>query len=331
MGHMKDDYLFVSYSSKDKAFVDQVVAKLRERSINIWIDDELTKHVGEEWFDIVKDKVCSKYCKGILFFISRTSVASHQVLKELQYAKSNEVRAGHRGKDLRILPIETEKNIGFIDEWLYDLRDEKEDERDINPNWKEEQRAIDLFREICFPDNNTLRIQLTNNVDEMISHLYETLQKELPTVISMNEKTHIFKVTKKETYQYERACGSVITRDLQVLMHKPVKLILESGEKTQYPQLIELKFRDGKCLIGRKNMTGTEQADFCFDASFAFISRKHFRIEQDNGQVFIVDLGSINGTYLNDVRLQPNLRYPVVNGSVIMISQDNQLKYKVSM
>lgn len=328
---MKEDYLFVSYSSKDKVFVDQVIAKIRKRNVNIWIDDELTKHVGEEWFDIVKDKVCSKYCKGILFFISKTSVTSPQVLRELQFAKSDEVRACHRGKDIRILPIETENHIERIDEWLYDLRDEKEDERDFNSNWKEEQKAIDLCREICFPDNNTLRIRLTYNLDAMIQQLFETVQKELPSVLSKCDKTQYFGNEIRETYRFERTCGSVIGPDLTIIRHKPVKLVLASGEKSQYPQIIEPVFHDGKSVFGRKNLTGADQADYCFDTSLTFISRKHFCIEQENGQEYIVDLGSSNGTYLNGVRLQPMVRYPLMNEAVIMISRDNQLKYKVSI
>lgn len=326
---MKEDYLFISYSSRDKVFVDLVIGKLRDRNVNIWIDDELTKHVGEEWFDIVKDRVCSKYCKGVLFFISKTSVSSQQVLKELEYVKSKEVRASHRGKPLRILPIEAEKNISQIDEWLYDLRDAKEDERETNENWREEQNAIDLFREICFPDNNMLRIQLNNDIEAMIHHLFDTIQKEFPSVINDVDANIFSNMTVRETYVYER-CGRCHINPFQsVLCHKPVRLELLSQNYGLFPPVIDLYINNGKCVVGRMNLVSADQADYCFDSVLSFISRKHFCIEIDGGEILIADLGSINGTFLNGVQLQPQLRHPISTNDQIMISLENQLTYRV--
>lgn len=381
---MREDYLFVSYSSKDKVFVDLIVEKLRDQNVNIWIDDELTGHVGEEWFDIVKDRVCSKYCKGILFFISKSSVVSRQVLKELEYAKAKEVMASHRGKALRILPIESVPDIDQIDEWLYDLRDELEDERDVNENWKEEQIAIDQFREICFPDNNMLRIPFSNDTDVMISHLIETLYSELSTVISdervsdpfseddfqnssnhgreiktrkliqdaieyqPQKKTFISKEALlhdktvdisyirrsnyhigKTLYTYERGARCYIDKRLEEICFKPLILELASQNAVDFPKRIELYFCNGKCVIGRANLNGNNQADYCFPAEMTFVSRKHLCFELGEKEIFVADLGSINGTSLNGVSLEPQLRHPVTTGDLITISKDNALVYRV--
>ncbi len=54
------------------------------------------------------------------------------------------------------------------------------------------------------------------------------------------------------------------------------------------------------------------------------VSRIHARLEQQDGQIYLVDCNSTNGTFLNGVRLEPNRRYPVQAGDEIMLSD---LKY----
>jgi pSer/pThr/pTyr-binding forkhead associated (FHA) protein len=41
------------------------------------------------------------------------------------------------------------------------------------------------------------------------------------------------------------------------------------------------------------------------------VSRRHARISRRQGQVFIEDLNSLNGTFLNATRLVPELPYPL--------------------
>ena len=57
---------------------------------------------------------------------------------------------------------------------------------------------------------------------------------------------------------------------------------------------------------------------------YPVISRMHARLERQNGQIYLVDCNSTNGTYLNGVRLEPNRRYPVQEGDEIMLAD---LKY----
>ena len=49
------------------------------------------------------------------------------------------------------------------------------------------------------------------------------------------------------------------------------------------------------------------------------ISREHFKIFNENGEYFIKDLGSKNGTKLNDVKLEANNMKPLKDGDVINI------------
>ena len=47
------------------------------------------------------------------------------------------------------------------------------------------------------------------------------------------------------------------------------------------------------------------------------VSRMHCRIIIREGQSYIVDLNSLNGTSVNGVRLSPNQEYPLTTKSVI--------------
>lgn len=315
----KDDFLFVSYSSKDKQFVDEIVNSLKQQGVNIWIDDELKSHVGEEWFAPVEDRMTSKYCKGVLFFISKDSVSSKQVLREIEYTMSNEVKGSHRGQKLRILPIEVEENIKKIDEWLYDLRDAKEDEKETNEHWKEEQQTIDAIREICFPDNNIVRIQLLHDKSEMIKQLMATIKREL------------FSVLKPETVEemmYDEEDETVLVADEDVANER-IDLSLLKGADDDYPQHISLSLEKNAVIVGRYDKKGRPQADYNFPVKFAFISRKHFCIIKKEGNLYIKDLNSGNGTYLNNIELEPERLYMLQPEDVIMIAKKHNLRYSV--
>jgi hypothetical protein len=51
------------------------------------------------------------------------------------------------------------------------------------------------------------------------------------------------------------------------------------------------------------------------------ISRRHARISRRANQVFIEDLNSLNGTYLNANRLVPELPYPIKDGDQIQLGK----------
>lgn len=51
------------------------------------------------------------------------------------------------------------------------------------------------------------------------------------------------------------------------------------------------------------------------------VSRRHAKIIQRKGDFFIEDLGSANGTFLNDQRLTPYLPYPLKTGDKIQIGR----------
>lgn len=316
------DFVFVSYSSKNKKLVDEVIDGLRKAGVNLWIDDILKEHVGEEWFDPVKDRMSSKYCKGVLFFVSRYSVSSKQVLREIAFTESREVRGSHRGAALRIFPIEAEPGIDNIEEWIYDLRDDKEDERDVNPHWRQEQEIIDDFREICFSSNNVVRIPYSEDAASIVNQLLATLKKDMATVIS-----DIPSCTEAET---EDDDATVFVGDDQDEVEDNVlELQLIEPAEESYPRSIKLSLSKGRAMVGRYDKIGNTEADYAFPATYSFVSRKQFSIERKGEELWIEDLNSANGTYVNDVKAIPGQKVIVKAGDTIEIAKKHSLKYKL--
>ncbi len=51
------------------------------------------------------------------------------------------------------------------------------------------------------------------------------------------------------------------------------------------------------------------------------VSRRHARISRRDDQVFIEDLNSLNGTFLNATRLVPELTYPLKSGDQVQLGK----------
>jgi hypothetical protein len=60
------------------------------------------------------------------------------------------------------------------------------------------------------------------------------------------------------------------------------------------------------------------------------VSRRHAQVTRTEGQVYLEDLDSANGTFLNEVRLQPGLQHPLKHqdevrlGSLRMVYLQNE-------
>lgn len=59
------------------------------------------------------------------------------------------------------------------------------------------------------------------------------------------------------------------------------------------------------------------------------VSRYHAQFDVAEGKVFLVDLGTVNGTFVNDRQIEPNSRVPLSDGDVIMMG-DMQLIFQVA-
>jgi hypothetical protein len=76
---------------------------------------------------------------------------------------------------------------------------------------------------------------------------------------------------------------------------------------------------DKEFILGRKMEDSQESVvDLSpYDGYVGGVSRRHAMIRQNKDGVELVDLGSVNGTWLNDERLKANIPYPLESGELI--------------
>ena len=77
------EYVFMSYSQKDD--IAPILAWFEDKGYNLVYDDDL--HVGEVWDMKVRRYINSVKCKGVICVLSRASLSSRSVLKEMDYVK----------------------------------------------------------------------------------------------------------------------------------------------------------------------------------------------------------------------------------------------------
>jgi hypothetical protein len=76
---------------------------------------------------------------------------------------------------------------------------------------------------------------------------------------------------------------------------------------------------DNEFVLGRKmEDTADTVVDLSpYDGYVGGVSRRHAMIRQSKNGVELIDLGSVNGTWLNDERLRANIPYPLQSGELI--------------
>ena len=98
------------------------------------------------------------------------------------------------------------------------------------------------------------------------------------------------------------------------------RLVIEKGRSTGKQFMLS----DVESQIGRWDADGGifPDVDLDTDDPEAKVSRRHARITLDNGQYFVEDLGSTNGTFINrGKRLPPGQRQALCDGDEIIVGK----------
>jgi pSer/pThr/pTyr-binding forkhead associated (FHA) protein len=86
-----------------------------------------------------------------------------------------------------------------------------------------------------------------------------------------------------------------------------------------------------ECTMGRLSENQPIEPDIDLTPFKAFdngVSRLHAVIRKSEGNVVLVDLGSSNGTYVNGVRIMPNIEQPLRHGDIVALGK---LKMQIVM
>lgn len=73
---------------------------------------------------------------------------------------------------------------------------------------------------------------------------------------------------------------------------------------------------ENQLILGRRDDQSSTQPDIdlgAYGAEDKGVSRRHAAIVVEDNQMMVMDLNSGNGTFLNDVKLEPNVRHPLRN------------------
>ena len=105
-------------------------------------------------------------------------------------------------------------------------------------------------------------------------------------------------------------------------------LELVQSEMPGVPRRIALDFHGNSMVIGRVSQS-EEQPDVAFSSECKGIGRKHARIEFQSGTYYLVDLNSVNHTYLNGQQLAPNQPYALQPGCEITFTKTKPVRYRM--
>jgi len=104
-----------------------------------------------------------------------------------------------------------------------------------------------------------------------------------------------------------------------------LKLIVSAtGEEIPLPDKAEI-------ILGREDPVGAVFPDIdmtAYGAEDDGVSRKHARITHQGDEYFIEDLHSVNLTFLNKEKLEPDTPCPISNGDELMLGR---LKFHVAL
>jgi hypothetical protein len=99
-------HIFLSYSHKDREYMQQVYANLTQiRNLSVWTDDEL-KLGSSDWQSDVEEKIATSTCMVVL--LSPDANESKWVRAEITFAKEHDIEifpALLRGDEKDIVPL----------------------------------------------------------------------------------------------------------------------------------------------------------------------------------------------------------------------------------
>jgi hypothetical protein len=100
--------------------------------------------------------------------------------------------------------------------------------------------------------------------------------------------------------------------------HHRARLFLHPGEGPALP----IPLSKASVVLGRQPCDGSVDIDLApFRAAEFGVSRRHARIDRGCDVLYVTDLSSTNGTFVNRQRLEPDLPYILRNRAVLRLGQ----------
>lgn len=197
---------------------------------------------------------------------------------------------------------------------------------------------IDLSIDKIFVEPSTLKVKLVyvpvsvkafgsygEFENELRSGMVKLIDRELT---STNDRVEQFRsdlcngsMTLEDVYRKSGGAGGPSAMETMPPVHIPVQQTAGTAIKLvamNAPQYFEIVVDRDETLIGKKQEL--------VDAVIPFnnmISRRHCKIVRLNGGFYISDEGSANGTFVNQMRLNPGQRFRISRGDIIRLANSD--------
>ena len=104
-----------------------------------------------------------------------------------------------------------------------------------------------------------------------------------------------------------------------------VKALEYMSNKTPYITVCEDGISKKICINKDEFILGRDKQGTDYSITSPKVSKFHAKIIKDKGQYFVIDLGSVNKTYVDGDECVPGTRTPIGNGSLMKLADEEIL------
>jgi hypothetical protein len=287
--------VFISYSRTDTEFVKRLVAYLKQREVDYWLDLERIQ-AGADWSDSVWTGLQS--CDVMILVISPAAMVSREVAKEWKY---------HQQMQKPIVPVLVDGTTNIH----YQL---------ISLQYVDFQRHP--FADAC--------MMLENEINRVAGELENRPARDDGT---LQERPHDLPLPPAKTTDllqpYEgnhdkttaKIDADLVKQFEERLHHFNERMLLELIHVQDNNLRIEARISPGReYVIGRKSDEIVPDIDLMqLGQGKQGISRRHAALKLDGDTLFIKDLGSTNATFVEGKRLRGSEQLAVKSGDRIQM------------
>ncbi len=168
--HSEDaPYIFISYSHRDEAHLDEISAVLREKGVRFWFDNGL--HSGDDWNLVIATQL--EKSVACLLLLSHFSASSHYVKNELNFAINHRIPIYIIMLESFELPIDIEIMIGRI--------------QTIDKKTGYEQKLFEALPSEVFNASDEQDEKIKTGVNHPIYQIVKELEKRQGTVFYLGK------------------------------------------------------------------------------------------------------------------------------------------------
>ena len=260
---------------------------------------------------VVKMKTVSnrpkKYFQPVL--TNNTKVISAKISESVDKERVVQVKVNLNKTDSNVfdkkIDLSDKKDKIEIAEEKLELSEEKEELKD-NLDKKEETK-----------DTLEIKEEVTKDKDEVSDNVIDSIREQL----------------EKETDKIENK--EKIDKDITTKMDLPIKIKEEIRSEQLQSEAENIKEFKTKLFLLASNakkpvrimvnkkvfLIGSDYSKMdCVIRNNRYISRCHAKIYYESDCYFIEDAGSMNGTYINGVKLAEGLKYKLISGDIINLA-----------